>query len=81
MLKFRLDIQQFFESKRIASNCNAITILNTSTTIPFWVNNVQIVPGNQFIVEGNENEFDVTEYFIDMKGLQGQCTVIKKMFV
>lgn len=81
MPQFRLDIQQYFQSIRVQSNCNAITILNTSTTVPFYVNNVLIVPGNQFLVEGNEGELDQTEYFIDMKGVQGECTIIKKMFV
>lgn len=81
MANFKLDVQQFFQSKRIGSNCNAITIINNSTTVPFWVNNIQILPQYQFVVEGNENEIDQTEYFVDMKGLQGECTVIKKMFV
>jgi len=79
--RYKNEIQQFFQSTRIDSNCNAIAILNTSTTVPFWVNNVRIVPGNQFLVEGNDGEIDTTEYFIDMKGLQGEVLIIKKMYV
>lgn len=81
MPQYKIEIQQYFQSTRISSNCNAISILNTSTTVPFWVNNVRIIPGNQFVIEGNENELDATEYFIDMKGLNGECTIIKKMYV
>lgn len=80
MAKFRIEIQQYFQSTRVPSNCNAITIVNQSTTVPFYVNNVLIIPGNIFQVEGNENEIDLTEYFIDMKGLQGECLIIKKMY-
>ena len=81
MLKFRNEVQQYFESQRIASNCNAIFIKNTSATVPLYVNNVLVAPCNIFTVSGNEGEIDTTEYFIDMKGLQGQVLIIKKMYV
>lgn len=81
MRKFKIEIQQVFQSYRIQSNCNAITIVNNSSTIPFYVNNILVNPGNIFQIEGNENETDLTEYFIDMKGLQGQCSIIKKVYV
>jgi hypothetical protein len=80
-MKFKIEIQQYFQNVRTQSNCNAITIVNQSTTIPFYVNNVLIPPQNIFQVEGNANEIDVTEYYIDFKGLQGECLIIKKMFV
>lgn len=81
MKKFRIEIQQYFTNIRTQSNCNAITIVNQSTTVPFYVNNVLIAPGNIFQVEGNDNEIDTTEYYIDFKTLQGECLIIKKMFV
>lgn len=80
-MKFKTEIQQFFQSTRVASNCNAIFIKNTSVTVPLYVNNVLVAPGNIFTVSGNENEIDQTEYFIDMKALQGEVLIIKKMYV
>jgi len=80
-MKFKTEIQQFFQSQRVASNCNAIFIKNTSATVPLYVNNVLVPPGNIFTVSGNEGEIDTTEYFIDMKGLQGEVLIIKKMYV
>jgi len=79
MSNFVIEVQQYFQSTRTPSNCNAITIVNQSATVPFYVNNVLVLPGNIFQVEGNEGETDVTEYFIDMKGLNGECMLIKKV--
>jgi hypothetical protein len=81
MKRFKLEIQQVFQTFRMQSDCNAITIVNNSTSVPFYVNNILVAPGNIFQVEGNENEMDSTEYFIDMKGQQGECSIIKKMYV
>lgn len=81
MKQFRTEIQQYFTSQRVSSNCNAIFIKNTSATVPFYVNNVLVPPNNIFTVSGNEGEIDTTEYFIDMKGAQGQVLIIKKMYV
>lgn len=81
MRQFRTEVQQYFESQRVSSNCNAIFIKNTSATVPFYVNNVLVPPNNIFTVSGNENEIDTTEYFIDMKGQQGQVLIIKKMYL
>lgn len=77
---FYLEFQQYFTNTRIPSNCNAMTILNRSATVPVYINNVLVVPGDVFMVEGNENEIDTTEYFIDFKTLQGEVTVIKKIY-
>lgn len=81
MKKFQLQFQQYFTNIRIPSECNALTILNKSTTVPVYVNNVVVNPGELFIVEGNEGEIDTTEYFLDFKTLQGEVTVIRKMYV
>jgi hypothetical protein len=80
-MKFKTEIQQFFQSTRVASYCNAIFIKNTSATVPLYVNNVLVTPSNIFTISGNEGEIDTTEYFIDMKGLQGEVLIIKKMYV
>jgi len=81
MKRFTTQVEQFFQSTRTPSNCNAIFIKNTSATVPLYVNNVLVPPGNIFTVSGNEGEIDVTEYFIDMKGVPGEVLVIKKMYV
>lgn len=81
MKQFRTEVQQYFQSQRISSNCNAIFIKNTSPTVPLYVNNVLVAPNNIFTISGNEGEIDTTEYFIDMKGLQGQVLIIKKMYI
>jgi hypothetical protein len=79
--KYRTEIYNYFNSIRVKADCNAIFFKNTSPTIPFYINNVLVNPGNIFTVSGNENEIDVTEYYIDMKGLQGQVLIIKKIYL
>lgn len=81
MSKFKIEIQQYYQNVRTQSNCNAITIVNQSTSVPFYINNILIAPQQFLQIEGNENEIDTTEYYIDFKGAQGECLIIKKMFV
>lgn len=80
-MKYRTEVYSYFNSIRVKADSNAIFIKNTSATVPLYINNVLVAPGNIFTVSGNEGEVDVTEYFIDMKGLQGEVLIIKKIYL
>jgi len=80
-IPYRTEIYNYFQSIRVKAECNAIFFKNTSTTVPFYINNVLLTPGQIFTISGNENEIDTTEYFVDMKGQQGQVLIIKKIYL
>lgn len=80
-MNFKTEIYSYYNSIRVKADCNAIFIKNTSPTVPLYVNNVLLTPGQIFTVSGNEGETDRTEYYIDMKALQGQVLIIKKVYV
>jgi hypothetical protein len=80
-MKYRTEIYQYFNSIRVQADCNAIFFKNTSATVPMYINNVLVAPGNIFTVSGNEGETDITQYYVDMKGLQGQVLIIKKIYL
>jgi hypothetical protein len=80
-MNYKTEIYNYFNSIRVKADCNAIFIKNTSATVPLYVNNVLLAPNQIFTVSGNEGETDRTEYFIDMKTLQGQVLIIKKVYL
>lgn len=80
MKKYKLEFAQYQDNQRVVSSCNAITFINnTASTI--LINNFPVASGATLSFSGNENEIDVTEYYINFGGVAGNCWVIKKMFV
>lgn len=79
-IKFREEFELVNQTKEIKSDCNTLTIINTGTTTAI-VNGIEIGPGLQYYVQGNENEFNETRYRIAFSGTgTEQVQVIRKIY-
>jgi hypothetical protein len=78
--KYKIEFTQYSNQNiEINSNCNAITFINTSPTLPIFINNILEIPvGGSIAIEGNENEIDTTTYNLQVKET---CIVLKKLFL
>jgi hypothetical protein len=78
--KYKIEFTQYNEQViEVQSNCNAITFINNSATLPIMINNILTIPvGGSIAIEGNENEIDTTIYNLVVKE---SCIVLRKLFV
>lgn len=80
MIKFREETTLVNQTKEIKSDCNSINIINIGTATAL-INGVEILPGQQYYVQGNENEFNETRYMISFSGAgTEQVQVIRKIY-
>ena len=80
MLKFKEEFELVNTTKEIRSNCNTINIINIGTATAV-VNGIDVVPGAQYYVQGNENEFNETRYRISFSGGGTEAVqVIRKIY-
>lgn len=64
----------------IPADCNSITFLNTGT-VDLQINGINIAPGSQLVITGNQGEIDVTRYRLSFSpGAGNSCTVIRKVY-
>jgi len=80
MIKFREEFELVNQTKEIRSNCNTITIINIGGATAI-VNGISIASGNQYYVQGNENEYNETRYRISFSGAGSEeVQVIRKIY-
>jgi len=80
MIKFREEFELVNQTKEIKSDCNSITIINIGGKTAI-INGISIVTGNQYYVQGNENEFNETRYRISFSGTGSEeVQVIRKIY-
>lgn len=80
MIKFREEFELVNQTKEIKSNCNSINIINIGTATAS-INGIDILPTEQYYVQGNENEVNVTRYRIAFSGVgTEQVQVIRKIY-
>ena len=80
MPKFTEDFQLVNVPKEVVSNCNQLTVLNTGTATAV-LNGVNILPGDQYISPGNENELNLTRYRLAFSGIgTNEVLVIRKIY-
>lgn len=68
--------------KYIDSNCNGLTFINFGTSV-VSVETVQLQPGQQLEINGNQGEFTVQRFFVKFSvgvGLSNNCVVILKRY-
>lgn len=75
------EVNQYSQSQKIQSKCNAISFINTGT-VNMYINKYLILPSQTLSIAGNKNEMDVTQYQLefDTAAIAGNCTVIKKIY-
>jgi hypothetical protein len=61
MRKFYEYFQLYNIPQELRSDCNSLTVINTGTSIAI-LEGLQILPGEQYIAPGNEDELNETRY-------------------
>lgn len=80
MPKYYEDFKLLNTPQEVISNCNSLTVLNTGTATAV-LNGVDIIPGAQYVILGNENELNETRYRLSFTGVgTEQVLVIRKIY-
>jgi hypothetical protein len=80
MQKFREEFELVNQTKEIRANCNTLNVLNIGTATAI-INGINILPGEQYFVQGNEGEFNETRYRISFSGAGSEeVQVIRKIY-
>ena len=81
MPKYYEDFQLYNQPQEVRSECNSLTVINTGTAIAI-LNGVEILPTEQYVILGNENEFNITRYRLAFTGAgTEQAIVIRKIYI
>ena len=82
MPKYYEDFQLYNQPQELRSDCNSLTLINIGTASAF-INGTEILPGNQYVILGNENELNITRYRLSFDNLGGTeaVKVIRKIYV
>lgn len=81
MIEFYEYFQLYNIPQELRSDCNSLTVINTGTDTAI-LEGLQILPGNQYVIDGNVNEKNTTRYrlsFITTGGTE-QVLVIRKIY-
>ncbi len=80
MQKFREEFELVNQTKEIRANCNTLNVINIGTATAI-INGINILPGEQYFVNGNEGEFNETRYRISFSGAgTEEVQVIRKIY-
>jgi hypothetical protein len=80
MINFREEFELVNQTKEIRANCNTLNVLNIGTATAI-INGINILPGEQYFVNGNENEYNETRYRISFSGAGSEeVQVIRKIY-
>ena len=81
MRKYYEDFQLYNQPQEVRSDCNSLTVINIGTSTAI-LNGVQITPGTQYVILGNEGEVNVTRYRLSFTGAgTEQVMVIRKIYM
>jgi len=80
LIKFREEFTLINQTQEIKSDCNTLTVINIGTATAV-INGIDILPGEQYYVQGNENELNETRYRISFSGAgTEQVQLIRKIY-
>lgn len=69
------------QTQEIQSDCNSLTVVNTGSATAV-INGLDIIPGAQYIILGNEGETNVSKYRLSFTGGgTEQVILIRKIFL
>ena len=60
-IRYYIETKVYYTTAKVSSDCNDITFINLGTT-NVTINDVLILPNQQFKISGNRNEIDTTIY-------------------
>jgi len=80
--KFLIDVYTAYQNYRFTSKANAVTFINIGAINVTLNNTLVLTPGQSLAIEGNINELDLTEYFINFgTSLVGALLIIRKVYI
>lgn len=80
LIKFREEFTLVNRTQEIKSDCNTISIINIGTATAV-INGIAITTGQQYYVQGNENEFNETRYMLSFSTAGTEIVqVIRKIY-
>jgi len=81
MRNYYEDFQLYNTPQEVRSDCNSLTVINTGTATAN-LNGVDILPQQQYIILGNENEVNQTRYRLSFTGAGSETViVIRKIYI
>jgi hypothetical protein len=80
LAKYRETIDILTNPGEIKSNCNSLTIINEGTATAF-INGVTLISNAQYIVNGNEQEENITQYIVSFGAGTTILRIIRKQYV
>ena len=80
LVSYRETIDILTNPGEIKSNCNSLTIINEGSATAF-INGVTLIPGAQYIVNGNEQEQNITQYVASFGAGTTILRIIRKQYV
>lgn len=84
LIKFNVTFLVLNQSDYVKSACAAIAFRNTGTNNLFINNTLMLVPGDNFIVNGNEQEIDETVYNVTFDPVgtgTNVCVIARKFYI
>lgn len=79
--KYTTDTKIFLSNGQTDTDCNSVIFYNTGTNL-VNVDGINLQPGQQFRIDGNENEILVKAYYFQFTGaLVDELTVIYKRYI
>lgn len=73
-------LQLYSIPSELRADCNTITVVNIGTSIAI-IDGLQLLAGDQYVSDGNENELNTTKYRLSFDNSAiNQVLVIRKIY-
>ena len=80
MIKYYESFQLYNTPSELQTNCNSFTMVNIGTATAI-INGLEVLPGDQYVVLGNETEINISRYNLSFTGLGTNVVlVIRKIY-
>jgi hypothetical protein len=80
--RYGVQINAYEQNQQIKSNCNSIQFYNQGTSNVTINNQLTLIGGQSFTIEGNENEMCVTDFNLTFDNTAvNNCLVTKKTYL
>jgi hypothetical protein len=80
MIKFYEYFQLYNIPQELRADCNELTVVNIGTSSAF-IEGLEILPGDQYVSNGNENELNQTRYRLSFDNLGDNVVLaIRKIY-
>ena len=80
--KYTVQLNAYETNQQLKSMCNSIQFYNAGTSSVTINNQLTLIGGQSFTIEGNENEICITDFILTFDNTAiNNCLVTKKTYV